>query len=110
MSGQTKQTMELSPHAALDIPRTLETPMETRQEPFTLTVLGHQLVHNAEAKGLLLRTQELGVVVFSVPEGVLQRLIADLAFLASSPPVTAQPRFPHSLQVKILRSLHWGEQ
>ena len=95
MSGQTKQTVELSPHAALDIQQTLQTPMEARQEPFTLTVLGHQIVQNAEAKGLLLRTHEMGVVVFSLPEGILQRLIADLAFLASSSPVTAQHRFLH---------------
>ena len=95
MSGQTKQTIELGLHAALDILRTLQTPMEARQEPFTLTVLGHQVVQNAEANGLLLRTQELGVVVFSLPEAILQRLIADLACLASSSPVTVQPRFPH---------------
>lgn len=93
MSGQTP--IELSLHAALGILRTLRTPMEARQKPFTLTVLGHQVVQNAEAKGLLLRTQELGVVVFSLPEGILQRLIADLAFLASSSPVTVPPRFPH---------------
>ena len=91
MCGQTKQTKELIPHAALDLLRALQTPMEAsaRQEPLTLTVLGHQIVQNAEAKGLLLRTQELGAVVFSLPEGILQRLIADLAFL------TAQHRVPH---------------
>ena len=55
MSGRIKQTIELRPHAALDILRTLQTPMEARQEPFTLTVMGHQVVQNAEAKGLLLR-------------------------------------------------------
>jgi hypothetical protein len=37
----------------------------------------------------------LEVVVFSLPEGILQRLIADLAFLASSYPATALRRFPH---------------
>lgn len=52
---------------------------EINQEPFTLTVLGHQIVQSAEAKGLLLRTAELGVMVFSLPEGILQRLIANLA-------------------------------
>jgi hypothetical protein len=95
MCGQTKQTIELSPLATLDLRHALQTPMETRQEPFTLMVLGHQVVQNAEAKGLLLRTAELGDVAFSLPEGILQRLIADLAYLASSSAVSAQSSVPH---------------
>jgi hypothetical protein len=56
--------------------------------PWILTVLGHQVVQKAGAKGLLLRTRELGVVVFSLPEAILQKLIADLAHLASSPAIS----------------------
>ena len=39
----------------------------------TLTVLGHQVVRTAEAYGLLLRTEEFGDVVFSLPQPILER-------------------------------------
>ena len=58
------------------------------EEPLTLTVMGHQVVRRPEAYGLLLRTQELGEVVFSLPPAILQRLITDLMRLASSAPAT----------------------
>jgi len=57
------------------------------EEQLTLTVLGHQVVRTPEAHGLLLRTQEFGDVVFSLPQAILQRLITDLTHLASSPPM-----------------------
>jgi hypothetical protein len=56
------------------------------EEPLTLTVMGHQVVRRPETYGLLLRTQELGEVVFSLPPAILQRLITDLMRLASSAP------------------------
>ena len=41
------------------------------------------LVQTPEAKGLLLGTKEWEIIVF-LPQGILQKLIADLAHLASS--------------------------
>jgi hypothetical protein len=59
---------------------------EAGERPLTLRVLGHQVVRTPEAFGLLLRTQELGEVVFSLPPTILKMLIADLMHLASSRP------------------------
>jgi hypothetical protein len=56
------------------------------ERPLTLRVLGHQVVRTPEAYGLLLRTQELGEVVFSLPPTILKMLIADLINLAFSRP------------------------
>ena len=68
MSSQTKQTIEFRPQAALNVLRTLQT-SGARQEPFTLTVLGHQVVQNAEAKGLLLQTLGIGSDGFLLARG-----------------------------------------
>ena len=43
-----------------------ETSEAVGEGPLTLGVLGHQVVRTPEAYGLLLRTQELGEVVFSL--------------------------------------------
>jgi hypothetical protein len=87
-SGDTEESIELSPEAAEQILRVLQVvPREAAsEERLTLTVLGHQVVRTPEAYGLLLRTQEFGDVVFSLPQAILRRLITDLMHLASSPP------------------------
>jgi len=91
-SGDTEESIELSPKAADQILQTLKIATSASAgEQLTLTVLGHQVVRTPESYGLLLRTQEFGAVVFSLPLAILQRLITDLTHLASSPP--ASPRF-----------------
>jgi hypothetical protein len=89
-SGDTEQSIELSPEAAEQTSKTLR--VVTREiageGQLTLTVLGHQVVRTNEAYGLLLRTQDFGDVVFSLPHAILQRLISDLMHLASSPPAS----------------------
>ena len=89
-SGDTEESIELSPEAADQTSKSLR--IVTREiadeEPLTLSVLGHQVVRTHEACGLLLRTQEFGEVVFSLPHAILQRLITDLVHLASSPPAS----------------------
>jgi hypothetical protein len=89
-SGDTEQSIELSPEAADQILQALQvvTSEGVGEEQLTLTVLGHQVVRTPEAYGLLLRTQEFGDVVFSLPQAILQRLITDLMHLASSPPAS----------------------
>jgi hypothetical protein len=89
-SGDTEQSIELSPEAADQILQALQvvTSEAAGQEQLTLTVLGHQVVRAPEAYGLLLHTQEFGDVVFSLPEAILRRLISDLMHLASSPPAS----------------------
>ena len=86
-SGNTEKTIELSREASDQILQALQIPTKkgTAEAWLTLTVLGHQVVQTPEAKGLLLRTKECGIIVFSLPQGILQKLIADLAHLASSP-------------------------
>jgi len=86
-SGDSEELIELSREAADQMLQALQivTNKVTGQEQLTLTALGHQVVQAVEAKGLLLRTKELGDVVFSLPQTVLQRLITDLVHLASSP-------------------------
>jgi len=86
-SGDSEEFIELSREAADQMLQALQivTNKVTGQEQLTLTALGHQVVQAVEAKGLLLRTKELGDVVFSLPQTVLQRLITDLVHLASSP-------------------------
>ena len=88
-SGGTEESIELSPEAADETSKTISAVTEIAGEgQLTLTVLGHQVVRTNEAYGLLLRTQELGDVVFSLPHAILQRLITDLMHLASSPPAS----------------------
>lgn len=86
-SGGTDKTIGLSWEATGRILRALEVPTENGipAERLTLTVLGHQVVRAHEAKGLLLRTKEWGIVVFALPQEILPKLITDLAYLASSP-------------------------
>ena len=67
-----------------------------RETPLTLAVFGHQVVRTPEAYGLLLRTQELGEVVFSLPPAILKMLIADLIRLSSSPPALPHRMLPTS--------------
>jgi hypothetical protein len=89
ISGDREEAIELSPEAADQTSKTLQ--VATRDiagEGLTLTVFGHQVVRTHEAYGLLLRTQEFGEVVFSLPHAILQGLITDLMHLASSPPVS----------------------
>lgn len=89
-SGDSEESIELSREAADQMLQALQ--LVTNEVPgegqLTLTVLGHQLVRTPEAYGLLLRTQEFGDAVFSLPQAVLQRLITDLTHLASSPPMS----------------------
>ena len=88
-SGGTEESIELSPEAADETSKTISAVTEIAGEgQLTLTVLGHQVVRTNEAYGLLLRTQEFGDVVFSLPHAILQRLITDLMHLASSPPAS----------------------
>ena len=89
-SGDTEESIELSPEAADRTLHTLQVARSERasEEQLTLTVLGHQVVRTDEAYGLLLRTQEAGDVVFSLPHAILQRLTIDLMQLASSPPAS----------------------
>ena len=95
-SGNTEKTIELSREAAGQILQALQIPTKkgTAEVRLTLTVLGHQVVQTPEAKGLLLRTKEWGIIVFSLPQGILQKLRADLAHLASSPPGPAANQEP----------------
>ena len=85
-SGDREVSLELSPQAADQTLHTLQGVMSAiaGQEQLTFTVLGHQVVRTQEAYGLLLRTPEFGDVVFSLPQAILQRLIADLMKLACS--------------------------
>ena len=87
-SGDTQQTVELSSEAAKQLLRALQVverkPVD--EVPLTLTVLGHQVMRTPEAYGLLLRTQEFGEVVFSLPQLILRALITDLMHLESAPP------------------------
>ena len=89
-SGETEESIELSPEAADQTLHTLQvaTSESAGEEQLTLTVLGHQVVRTHEAYGLLLGTQEFGDVVFFLPQAILQRLITDLMQLASSPPAS----------------------
>jgi hypothetical protein len=88
-SGDKEASIELSPEAVNQTSETLRTVTgDAGEEPLTLTVLGHQVVRADAAYGLLLRTQESGDVVFSLPEAILQRLVTDLMKLASSPPAS----------------------
>ena len=86
-SGDTEESIELSREAADQTLHTLRvaTSENAGEGPLTLTVLGHQVVRTHEAYGLLLRTQQLGDVVFSLPLAILTRLITDLVRLESSP-------------------------
>ena len=86
-SGNSEESLELSQEAIAQMLQTLQVTSEVACEaPLTLAVFGHQVVRTPEAYGLLLRTQELGEVVFSLPPAILKMLIADLIRLSSSPP------------------------
>ena len=89
-SGDSEESVELSREAAYQMLQALQvmTSEAAGEAQLTLTVLGHQVVRTPEAYGLLLRTQEFGDVVFSLPQVVLQKLITDLTHLASSPPMS----------------------
>jgi hypothetical protein len=91
-SGNTEKTLDLSREASDQILRALQIPTKkgTAEAWLTLTVLGHQVVQTPEAKGLLLRTKEWGVIVFSLPQGILQKLIADLAHSGILPSGTSR--------------------
>ena len=85
-SGDTEESIELSREAIEQTFKTLHgVTRDAGEGPLTLTVLGHQVVRTPEAYGLLLRTQEFGDVVFSLPQPILARLITDLMNLLSSP-------------------------
>ncbi len=87
-TGDTQQTVELSPEAADQLLRVLQV-VESKpvgEVPLTLTVLGHQVMRTPEAYGLRLRTQECGEVVFALPQLILRRLITDLMHLESAAP------------------------
>jgi hypothetical protein len=90
ISGDKEEAIELSAEAADQTSKTLQAATSdiAGEGPLTLTVLGHQVVRTHEAYGLLLRTQEFGEVVFSLPPPILKRLIGDLMHLASSPPAS----------------------
>ena len=86
-SGETEQQVELSQEAAAQTLRALQGAGGAAGEgPLTLGVLGHQVVRTPDAYGLLLRTRELGDVVFALPPAILKMLVDDLMHLASSPP------------------------
>ena len=102
-SGNKEKTIEFSREAAGQILQALQVPTKTGtpEERFTLTVLGHQVVQSPEAKGLLLRTKEWGIIVFSLPQSILPKLIADLRYLASCPSASADVRG------RFLATKHW---
>jgi hypothetical protein len=86
-SGDSEESLELSQEAITQMLQALQGTGEVaRETPLTLGILGHQVVRTPEAHGLLLRTQELGDVVFSLPPAILKMLIADLIRLSSSSP------------------------
>ena len=93
-AGNKEKTIELSREAASQILQALQVPTKTGtpEERLTLTVLGHQVVQTPEAKGLLLRTKEWGIIVFSLPQSILPKLIADLRYLASCPSASTDVR------------------
>jgi hypothetical protein len=109
-SGDTEESIELSPEAADQTSKTLR--VVTREiageGQLTLTVLGHQVVRTNEAYGLLLRTQEFGDVVFSLPHAILQRLITDLMHLTSSPPANDSRSEVHEREAKGSASQYRG--
>lgn len=88
-SDGSEESLELSHEAIAQLLRSISGTDRT-SEPLTLGVLGHQIVRTPTAHGLLIRTQELGAVVFSLPPAILKMLTTDLMRLASSPP--AGPR------------------
>ena len=102
-SGNKEKTIEFSREAAGQILQALQVPTKTGtpEERLTLTVLGHQVVQTPEAKGLLLRTKEWGIIVFSLPQSILPKLIADLRYLASCPSASTDVRG------RFLPTKHW---
>lgn len=85
--GDSEESLELGREAADQILQALQVTQVSGETQLTLNVLGHQVVRTPEAYGLLLRTQQFGDVVFSLPQAVLQKLATDLMHLASSPPM-----------------------
>ncbi len=84
-TGSAEESIELTMEAAEQTLQALQIAAGEASGQSTLTVLGHQVVRTPEAYGLLLRTQEFGNVVFSLPQPILERLITDLTHLLSSP-------------------------
>lgn len=89
--GDSDESLELGQEAADQILQALQMKQVPGEKQLTLRVLGHQVARTPEAYGLLLRTQEFGDVVFSLPQAVLQRLITDLTHLASSSAMLQTP-------------------
>jgi hypothetical protein len=81
-SGRAEESIEMSAEAAAQVLNALE--RVRAAEHLTVTVEGHQIMRRADAYGLLLRTQEFGDVIFSLPQPIIQRLADDLKRLASS--------------------------
>jgi len=107
-SSNTEKSVEFSREAAEQIRQALQNVLSKSapEHQLTLTVVGHQIVRAPSAYGILLRTQELGDVVFSVPPEILQRLIADLTDLASSPlPPVDSRRLPSTGRSRLKRSV-----
>jgi hypothetical protein len=86
-----EESIELSVEAAEQTLQALQIAAGEASGQLTLTVLGHQVVRTPEAYGLLLRTQEFGNVVFSLPQPILKRLITDLTHLLSPPATQPKP-------------------
>jgi hypothetical protein len=84
-TGSAEESIELSVEAADQTLQALQVAAVEASGQLTLTVLGHQVVRTPEAYGLFLRTQELGDVIFSLPQPILERLTTDLMHLLSSP-------------------------
>jgi hypothetical protein len=76
----------LSPQVAEQVLKAVAalTSEEPGESALTLTVQGHRVLRRPHEFGLMLRTQEFGDVIFSLPEQIIERLIADLSRLASS--------------------------
>jgi hypothetical protein len=86
-SNGAEHAIELSCEAADQTLHALKvvTRATAGEKQLTLTVLGHQVVRAPGAYGILLRTQEFGDIVFSLPQSILRKLINDLMQLESSP-------------------------
>jgi hypothetical protein len=84
--GESEESIELTPRVAEQVLKAVAalTSEEPGESVLTITVQGHQVLRRRDEFGLLLRTQEFGDVIFSLPEQVIKGLIADLSRLASS--------------------------
>lgn len=84
--GESEESIKLTPQVAEQVLKAVAalTSKEPGESALTLTVQGHQALRRPHEFGLMLRTQEFGDVIFSLPEQIIKRLIADLSRLASS--------------------------